>query len=96
VELINYLKNHTQREAADEFTVSLGTISNIKKWSHEYIEKFNENAPNQRKRKMRKTENEDINEYVFSWFKKAADIHISGRLLQEVAKTFAEKFYYSY
>lgn len=42
---------------------------------------------------MKKTENEDVNKLVWTWFKKARSVNIpfSGPLVQEAAKSLAEK-----
>ncbi|RWS02720.1 tigger transposable element-derived protein 4-like protein, partial [Leptotrombidium deliense] len=49
-------------------------------------------APNARKRKEKTTENTDVNEATYEWFKKARmmDIPLSGPLLQAKAKTIAD------
>jgi hypothetical protein len=69
-------------------------VSNIKKRSSEYLGNFNENAPNYKYRKLKSTENEEINKAVFDWFKRArtCNIPISGPILQEVALKFAQGF----
>jgi hypothetical protein len=95
VKLIKYLEaGNSERKAAEAFKVSKGSVSNIKQRKEEYLSQYeDDNMPKDRCRKMKKTENEDVNELVWTWFKKARSMNIplSGPLVQEAAKSFAEK-----
>ena len=95
VEVIRFLQNgNSERKAADKFCVSKGSIGNIKKRSKEYLDQYSDlSIPNNIRRNGKPTENEEINHLTWEWFKKirAADIPVSGPMLQLVAKKFAEE-----
>ena len=94
-ELLRYLdQGNSERKAAEHFGISKGSVGNIKQRRKEYITQYeDDNIPNDRKRKIKQTENEDINKLVWAWFQKARarNIPISGPTLQEVAQSMAEK-----
>lgn len=95
IEVIRYIEaGNSERKAAEAFKVSKGCIHNIKIRKEEYLSQYeDENMSKDRCRKIRKTENEDVNELVWTWFKKARamDIPLSGPLVQEAAQNFAQK-----
>jgi transposase len=95
VQLIKFLEEgNSERKTAAKFNVSKGTVGNIKKRGEEYMEKYqDESMFRERCRKLRKTENEELNNLVWDWFRKvrSADLPVSGPLIQEAAKKFAER-----
>ncbi|XP_054630194.1 tigger transposable element-derived protein 4-like isoform X2 [Dunckerocampus dactyliophorus] len=66
-------------------------ILNILKRKKEWIEEFKSNMPLDRKRKVRKTANDELNAILYEWFKdsRARQLPVSGPLLQEKAKEIA-------
>ncbi|XP_054631460.1 tigger transposable element-derived protein 4-like [Dunckerocampus dactyliophorus] len=66
-------------------------ILNILKRKQEWIEEFQSNMPLDRKRKVRKTANDELNAILYEWFKDstARQLPVSGPLLQEKAKEIA-------
>ncbi|XP_054629702.1 tigger transposable element-derived protein 4-like [Dunckerocampus dactyliophorus] len=66
-------------------------ILNILKRKPEWIEEFKSNMPLDRKRKVRKTANDELNAILYEWFKDstARQLPVSGPLLQENLKEIA-------
>uniref|UniRef100_A0ABM0MZN6 Tigger transposable element-derived protein 4-like n=1 Tax=Saccoglossus kowalevskii TaxID=10224 RepID=A0ABM0MZN6_SACKO len=64
---------------------------NVLKRKAEILDEYENNAPVDRKRKVRKTGNEEINRLTWEWFKDAMarKIPVSGPLMQERALSFA-------
>ena len=56
---------------AEDFGVGKTQIQSIVKRKAEVLEEFEGNCPLDRKRKIRKTGNEEINELCEKWFKEA-------------------------
>lgn len=86
-------KGDSQRKIAEAFSVAKSTVGNIGKNRIEILKAWNENCCSERKRKLRKTENEELNNLVFEFFCKcrSIDIPVSGPMLQSKAKEIAEK-----
>jgi len=61
------------------------------KRKHGVLEDFENNCPDDRKRKVRKTGYEDINSLLYEWFKEASDrtVVVTGPMLREKALKFA-------
>ncbi|XP_070581288.1 tigger transposable element-derived protein 4-like [Ptychodera flava] len=80
------------RKLAERYGVGRTQIQSILKRKAEVLEDFESNAPGERKRKIRKTGNEEINALTWEWFKDAVarKIPVSGPLLQERALSFAK------
>ena len=95
MEVLKYIdEGNSERAAAKKFGISKGAVSLTKSRREEYTSQYeDENIPKDRCRKLRKTENEDVNELVWKWFQKARarNIPVSGPLVQEAAQSFAEK-----
>ena len=85
--------NTPHRELADQFGIGKTTVSDILKRKEVYIKQFEESLPINRKRKERKTDISEVNELMFQWFQIARErgIPISGPLLQEKARKYAEE-----
>ncbi|XP_071508679.1 tigger transposable element-derived protein 4-like [Diadema antillarum] len=66
-------------------------IQNILKRKQEWIEVFERNVPLDRKRKNRKTANDELNAILYEWFKDctARLLPVSGPLLQQKARDVA-------
>lgn len=95
IEVIRFLDSgNSERKTADHFKVSKGTVNNIKRKKEEYLNSIHVgNNPGGRFRRVRKTENEDINNNVWNWFKKCrnSDIPISGPMIKQAALIYAKK-----
>lgn len=93
IEVINFLRNNSQRAAAEKFQISKTCVSNIFKRKSEYLQRFEENENESRSRKIRKNDNFEVNTATFEWFKKMRGMNarLSGPLLQEAALEFAKK-----
>ena len=61
VDLIEYSKKNTIRNIATKFNVSIGTVVNIKKRKDEYLKLYEQNLHEERKRKQRQSEYDEIN-----------------------------------
>ena len=76
--------------------MSKTTIANIKKNEHSIINFVESNCSQNRKRKMRKAENEEVNNIMLKLFIKcrAQNIPVTGPMLQaktaEIASSFAD------
>ena len=81
------------RQLAAAFNIGKTQASTILKRKAEYTELYAENGVGERKRKVFKTGNEDINSLMWEWFQKARSVSIpvSGPMLQEKALMFAEQ-----
>ena len=68
-------------------------VQNILKRKNEWIEQYAQNVPLSRKRKLRKTGNEEINHKVYEWFEEAIDrmIPVNGPMLQQKAVEIARE-----
>nr|XP_054767802.1 uncharacterized protein LOC129275054 [Lytechinus pictus] len=68
-------------------------VQNILKRKDEWIEQYAQNVPLSRKRKLRKTGNEEINHKVYEWFEGAIDrmIPVNGPMLQQKAVEIARE-----
>ena len=82
--LLRIQKGESQRKLAEQYGVSKTTIANIKKNEHSIINSVDSNSQN-RKRKVRKTENEEVNNIMLEFFKKcrAQNIPVTGPMLQQ-------------
>ncbi|XP_041477908.1 uncharacterized protein LOC121425884 [Lytechinus variegatus] len=68
-------------------------VQNILKRKDEWIDQYAQNVPLSRKRKLRKTGNEEINHKVYEWFEGAIDrmIPVNGPMLQQKAVEIARE-----
>ena len=84
-------KGERQRKLAEQYGVSKTTIANIKKTEHSIINSVESNFSQKRKRKMRKTENEEVNNIMLEFFIKcsAQNILVTGLMLQAKAAEIA-------
>lgn len=82
----------SSRNLADIFGVGRTQIQCIVKNKEEFKKDFAGNAPASKKRNIRKTGYEELNELVWEWFKdgRARALPINGPLIQERAKSFAK------
>ncbi|XP_061880026.1 uncharacterized protein LOC133631872 [Entelurus aequoreus] len=66
-------------------------VLNIIKRRAEWIQQFRSNVPLDRKRRGRKTANDELNAVLYEWFKDAAarTLPLSGKLLQDKARELA-------
>ncbi|XP_067139410.1 tigger transposable element-derived protein 4-like isoform X4 [Centruroides vittatus] len=81
----------TLRKLAEKFNCGKTQISNILQRKDYWLKEWEMNKNMNYKRK-RKQPNEEVNKYVWEWFQKASATHIpiSGPLIQEKAREFAE------
>ena len=85
--LLRIQKGESQRKLAEQYGVSKKTIANIKKNEHSIINSVESNCSQNRKRKMRKTENKEVNNIMLEFFIKcrAQNIPVTGPMLQAKA-----------
>ena len=84
-------KGQSQRKLAEQYGMSKTTIRNIKKNEHSIINAVETNCSQNRKRKMRKTENEEVNNIILEFFIKcrAQNIPVTGPILLAKAAEIA-------
>ena len=84
-------KGTSVRKIAQQFGVGKTQIQSIILNKQSILQDFEDGAPAEKKRKMRQTGNERINELMYEWFKTARskNIPVSGSLLKEKALLFA-------
>ena len=82
--LLRIQKGESQCKSAEQYGVSKKTIANIKKNEHSIINSVKSSCSQNRKRKMRKTENEEVNYIMLEFFTKcrAQNIPVTGPMLQ--------------
>ena len=85
--LLRIQKGESQRKLAEQYGVLKTTIANIKKNEHSIINSVESNCSQIKKRKMRKTENEEVNNITLEFFIKcrAQNIPVIGPMLQAKA-----------
>ena len=85
--MLRLQKGESQRKLAEQYGVSKTTISNIKKNEHSIINSVESNCSQNRKRKIRKAENEEVNNIMLEFFIKcrAQNIPVTGPMLQAKA-----------
>ena len=96
VDVIKYKEKHqnsSTRSLAEIFGVAKTQIQCILKRKHEIIEDFENNQPPNKKRKLRVTENEQINVLLLEWFKDVISrrLPVTGPMMQERALMFASE-----
>ena len=93
VELIKLAKKSgkSQRKLAEYFAIGKSQEFNILKRKREFIDAFEQNAPDT-KRRFQATPNDEINTLTWQWFEAARlkKIPLSGPLIQEQALSFAK------
>jgi len=89
--LLRLHKGDSQRKLAEQYGVSKTTITNIKKNEHSIINSVESNCSQNRKRKMIKTENEEVNNITLEFFIKcrAQNIPVTGPMLRAKAAEIA-------
>ena len=89
VELIKSSENRSVRQLAKEF--GEGTVSNVLKRKREIVEQYEENVDDERCRKMKKTNHEELNNLMWDFFQacRHKNIPLSGPMLQEQALVYA-------
>jgi hypothetical protein len=97
IDLINDSANGTglsQRELSVRYKISKGAVYYILQRKEEYKCDFQTNSNKGVKRKLQDDSGRQIDEAVFSWFiqQRAKNIPLSGPLIQEKARQFAEGF----
>ena len=70
--LLRIPKGESQRKLAKQYGMSKTTIANIEKKEHSIINSVESNCSQNRKRKMRKTENEEVNNIMLEFFIKCS------------------------
>lgn len=93
IDVINKSKSGvSSRKLAEEFNVGRTQIQNIVKRKSEFIDDFESNVGQDRKRRRHVTGNEEINSLCWDWFKDASSrrINITGPLIKEKALRFAK------
>lgn len=86
-------KGTSARKIAQQFSVGKTQIQETLKRKAEYLSDFESNQPADRKRKIRSTGNEEVNELTWEWFKKASAIKlpVSGPIIKEKALLVAKQ-----
>ena len=89
--LLRIQKGERQRKLAAQYGVSKMTIVNFKKNEHFIINSVESNCSQNRKRKMRKPESEEVNNIMVEFFIKcrAQNIPVTGPMLQAKAAEIA-------
>ena len=89
--LLHIQKGKSQRKLAEQYGVSKTTTANIKENEHSIINSVESNCSQNRKRKMRKTENEEVNNIMLEFFIKCRtqNIPVTGPMLQAKAAEIA-------
>jgi hypothetical protein len=89
--LLRIQKVESQCKLAEQYGMSKTTIANIKKNEHSIINSAESSCSQNRKRKMRKTENEEVNNIMLEFFIKcrAQNIPVTGPMLQAKAAEIA-------
>jgi len=90
--LLRIQKSESQGKPAEQYGVSKTTIANIKKNEHSVMNSVESNFSQNRKRKMRKTENEQVNSIMLEFFIKcrgAQNIPVTSPMLQAKAGEIA-------
>ena len=84
--LLRIQKGENQCKLAEQYGVSKTTIANIKKNEHSIINSVDSNCSQNRKRKMIKTENKEVNNIMLEFFIKcrAQNIPVTGPMLHQV------------
>ena len=84
VSLDRIQKGESQRKLAEQYGVSKTSIANIKKNEHSIINSVESNCSQNRKRKMRKIENEEVDNIMLEFFIKCRDqnIPLTGKMLE--------------
>lgn len=93
LEVLKFLEKNSQRAAAEKFQISKTCVSNINNRKSEYLQRAENNENGALSRKIRKTNNFEVNLATFEWFKRMRGMNarISGPMLQEAASDFAKK-----
>lgn len=91
IQLIRKSGGRSQKSLADEYGVSRSTVQNVLKRKEDLLQAYEDNEPGQKKRRSA-CRFEKVNDEVWTWFcrMRAANIPISGPLLQERALCIAE------
>jgi DNA-binding XRE family transcriptional regulator len=89
--LLRIQKSESQHKLAEEYGVSKTTIANKKKNGHSIINSVESNCSQNRKRKMRKTENIEVKNIMLEFFIKcrAQNIPVTSPMLQAKAAEIA-------
>src|SRR5215469_14651967 len=89
--LLRIQKGESQRKLAEQYGVSKTTIANINKNEYSVINAVESNCSQNRKRKIRKTENEEVNNIILEFLIKcrAQNIPVTGPMLQAKAAEIA-------
>ena len=89
--LLRKQKGESQRKLAEPYGVSKTTVANIKKNEHSIINSAESNCSPNRKWKMRKTENEEVNNIMLEFFIKCRvqNIPVTSPMLQAKAAEIA-------
>lgn len=93
-DVLDDLKNGKScRILSEKYGISKSTVSNIGKRRKEILDAWERNCDAERRRKMRKTENEETNMKVLNFFNecRARKIPVTGPMLQEAALKIAAK-----
>ena len=92
-ELVNDAENKSVRQLSKEYGVAVGTVSNILKRKREIEDLYEDNVGEERYRKLRKTEHEQINELMWQFFQECRrkNVPLSGPILQAQALEYAKR-----
>ena len=85
------------RQLADKYGVSKSSVANIFQRREEFISDYTSNCNKGIKRKHKDEDGQTIDQLVFEWFiiQRTKQIPISGPILQEKARQFADQLGYS-
>ncbi|CAF3934434.1 unnamed protein product, partial [Adineta steineri] len=89
VQLIRENEQHVNyRTLAENYQISIDSVSNIIKRKAEYLENYEQNENSNKKRNFRDEFNQQLDQKVYEWFvtQRSKNIPISGPLIQEQAR----------
>jgi hypothetical protein len=93
--VLDLVDKGVSKPTAVQFGVAKSTVGNINKNRDAILKSLEENCSNERKRKLRKTDNEAVNLITLQFFLKgrAMNIPIAGSILQTKAKEIAQRLH---
>ncbi|CAF1419046.1 unnamed protein product [Adineta steineri] len=86
-------QNVNYRTLAENYQISIGSVSNIIKRKAEYLESYVQNENSNKKRNFRDEFNQQLDQKVYEWFvtQRSKNIPISGPLIQEQARQIRQQ-----
>ncbi|RWS22107.1 tigger transposable element derived 6-like protein [Leptotrombidium deliense] len=93
VKLLHYLENHSQNEASRHFEIGIGTVNRTSQQKDELLNRYYGNDVSMKQRRVRHTQNDDINKDMLEWFKRArqASVELSDSATELISQALLEK-----